>query len=64
MEQSIKARIASLLIDQVDAVIPRLDEINCPVLIIHGSDDTLVPIEASRMALDSISSSDKVLEVS
>ena len=45
-------------------MIPRLDEINCPVLIIHGSDDTLVPIEASRMALDSISSSDKVLEVS
>ena len=60
---AIKARIASLLIDQIDAVVPRLGEINLPVLIIHGSGDTLVPIEASNIADKGIASSDKTYEV-
>ena len=57
-------RISSLLLDGIDAVVPRLGEINLPVLIIHGSEDTLVPIEASNIADKGIASSDKTYDVS
>ena len=49
--------------DQIDAVVPHLGEIKLPVLIIHGSEDTLVPIEASNIANSGITSSDKTYEV-
>ena len=60
---ALKARISSLIVDGIDAAVPRLGEISLPVLIIHGSEDTLVPIEASNIADKGIASSDKTYEV-
>ena len=63
MDQSRQELRHSWCRDQIDAVVPPLGEIKLPVLIINGSEDILVPIEASHMANDRITSSDKTFEV-
>lgn len=48
----------------IEAYQPRLNEISLPLLGIHGTDDTLVPIAASVLVNENIRSEDKTFEVS
>lgn len=53
----------SAFLKAMDIVLPRLNEISLPLLIIHGSDDGLVPIVASEILSNESSSEDKKFEV-
>lgn len=61
---ALKAKWGVEFIDSQRAVRPRVDQINLPLLIIHGSDDGLVPISASQFVMDNVGSADKRFEVS
>ena len=59
-----KAGFVSALLKAIDNYLPRLNVISLPLLVIHGTDDTLVPIAASAVVFDNVSSRDKAFEVS
>lgn len=41
----------------------RATEFNCPVLLVHGVDDTVVPVSQSRRMRDALRSADKTVEL-
>ena len=52
------------MVDSVDDIQRCIHEVILPLLLIHGSDDRTVPIAASHLAYNRVSSEDKTLEVS
>ena len=47
----------------VQRVVTGLPQVTLPVLVMHGSEDKLVPVEGSRLIKDTIGSTDKTLKV-
>ena len=64
VHSGVTASWGSAFLKSIDTVKSRLNEISLPLLIIHGSDDGLVPIVASENLHNDCSSEDKTFEVS
>lgn len=54
---------AGALTDSIQEIHESIHKIRLPVLLIHGKEDTMVPISCSEFAYESISSDDKTFEV-
>lgn len=52
------------LVDSICQIHERIHKICLPTLLIHGKEDTMVPISSAEFAHNNISSDDKTLEVS
>lgn len=50
-------------IKAIDVVRSHIGEITIPVLLIHGTSDTIVPITSSEFVYANVSSSDKTFKV-
>ena len=59
----VRARTGSEMLLSVQRVVDGLPRITVPVLVMHGSDDKLVPVAGSRLIDDTIGSSDKTLKI-
>ena len=55
------ARFGAELLDRVTSLHAEVAALTVPVLVVHGTDDVLVPVEASRALIDAIGSADKAL---
>lgn len=51
------------MIRSMDILEESLNKITLPVLLIHGSEDSMVPISSSEHLFEKISSNDKIFEV-
>ena len=60
----LKAKWAAACVDAISVIREEMGTIGLPILIIHGSEDSLMPITASQFIYDRVSSSDKIFEVS
>ena len=60
--ESMYASSAYQLIKQMKSIQPQLSKINCPILIMHGTDDKLAEIEGSRLLYAEATSQDKELK--
>ena len=60
---ALKAGWASAMLKSIEMYRPRINEINIPLLIVHGTEDSLVPFSASQFVNDNASSNDKIFEV-
>ena len=60
---AVKAGWSSAMLKSIEIYQPRINEINIPLLIMHGTEDSLVPFSASQLVNDNASSSDKTFEV-
>ena len=60
---SAKASWAAALFRAVDDYQPHLQEFKLPLLVIHGTDDRMVPIAASDLVINTATSTDKTFEV-
>jgi alpha-beta hydrolase superfamily lysophospholipase len=64
MQDSVTVRLAGAVWIQVaDWFAPRMKELNIPLLILHGGEDSLVPPEVSQWFYDGVSSPDRSLHV-
>ena len=61
---SMKARWAVAMVDSITLLRENVGHISLPLLLIHGSEDHLVPITSSHFINDNASSQDKKFEVS
>ena len=59
----LKAKWSAEFVDAVKAAREKVNEINLPALIFHGTDDAIVPFTASEFLNGNIASSDKTFEV-
>ena len=60
---SVKAKWGVEYINSQRAVRTRVGGITLPLLIIHGTEDRLVPISASQFVMDNVGSAEKLFEV-
>ena len=59
----LKAKWATAFIDSISVIREHLDALKLPVVLIHGTDDGIVPISSSETIFDNVSSEDKSFEV-
>jgi acylglycerol lipase len=59
----IRAGMAAAVFLAGEDALRRVDELRLPLLAMHGADDRLVPVEASRLLHDGAGSTDKALKV-
>ncbi len=59
----VRARTGAEMLLSVQRVVTGLPQVTLPVLVMHGSEDKLVPVEGSRLIKDTIGSTDKTLKV-
>ena len=59
---ALKAGWSSAMFKSIEMYRPQINEINIPLLIMHGTGDSLVPFSASQFVNDNASSSDKTFE--
>ena len=59
----LKAKWASEMLTYIEVARMKLPSITIPVLIFHGTNDSLVPLTASEFISKNISSQDKKFEV-
>lgn len=60
---ALKARWAAEMLRNIKIARERIEEIETPALIIHGTEDHLVPHSASEFIFKNIKSEDKTFEV-
>ena len=60
---ALKAGWSSAMFKSIEMYRPQINGINIPLLIMHGTGDSLVPFSASQFVNDNASSSDKTFEV-
>lgn len=56
-------RSVAELTGEIDTFVARLPELTLPLLVIHGTDDRLVPVAAGKLVTDLASSADKTLKL-
>ena len=61
--EPVTAGMGVALMKATDDVQEKLKDLTLPLFIMHGSDDHLVPMAASELAYNNVSSADKILEV-
>ena len=61
--EPLKANWGAETVKTIKLVRSRIREVTLPVLIIHGTDDMLVPFSASQFVRENIGSSDKTFKV-
>ena len=61
--EPVTAGMGVALMKATDDVQGKLKDLTLPLFIMHGSDDHLVPMAASELAYNNVSSADKILEV-
>ncbi len=59
----VRARTGAETLLSVRRVVAALPELTLPVLVMHGTEDRLVPVEASRLIHDRVGSADKTLKL-
>lgn len=52
------------MVESLDLLENLLDKITLPVLLVHGSEDNIVPVYCSEHLYERISSTDKIFEAS
>ena len=57
----VRARTGAEMLLAVQRVVDRLPQVTLPVLVMHGTDDRLVPVQAADLIHDSVGSTDKTL---
>jgi len=59
----IRARTGREIMDAIAVTLPRLSEIELPVLVTHGTDDETVRAEMATVLFDAVSSTDKAIHL-